>query len=112
MSQFPYSLIDLTLSRSELVEDPMQSLDKLPNLRSLKLLAISYLGKKMICLLGGFPQLRVLKLWKLELLEEWDVERGTLQALRDCEIRFCTSLKMLPAKLLHRTLLEIEVLLA
>ncbi|KAL6343352.1 hypothetical protein AAG906_022935 [Vitis piasezkii] len=103
-------LIDLTLSGSGLVEDPMQSLDKLPNLRSLKLLAKSYLGKNMLCSLGGFPQLRVLKLWKLEQLEEWNVEKGALQALRDLEIRFCRSLKILPAELLHRTLLKIEVI--
>ena len=70
MSQFPYSLVDLTLSGPGLEEDPMKSLDKLPNLRSLKLLAKSYLGKKMFYSLGGFPQLRVLKLWALELLEE------------------------------------------
>eukprot|EP00261_Vitis_vinifera_P033038 XP_019074281.1 PREDICTED: probable disease resistance protein At1g58602 [Vitis vinifera] len=112
MSQFPYSLIDLTLSGSGLVEDPMQSLDKLPNLRSLKLLAKSYLGKNMLCSLGGFPQLRVLKLWKLEQLEEWHVEKGALQALRDLEIRFCRSLKILPAELLHRTLLKIEIISA
>ncbi|KAJ9701582.1 hypothetical protein PVL29_006805 [Vitis rotundifolia] len=110
MSQFPYSLIDLTLSGSGLVEDPMQSLDKLPNLRSLKLLAKSYLGKNMLCSLGGFPQLRVLNLWKLEQLEEWNVEKGALQALRDLEIRSCRSLKILPAELLHRTLLQIEVI--
>ncbi|KAL6342412.1 hypothetical protein AAG906_009085 [Vitis piasezkii] len=110
MSQFPYSLIDLTLSGSGLVEDPMQSLDKLPNLRSLKLLAKSYLGKNMLCSLGGFPQLRVLNLWKLEQLEEWNVEKGALQALRHLEIRFCRSLKILPAELLHRTLLKIEVI--
>ncbi|KAJ9701579.1 hypothetical protein PVL29_006802 [Vitis rotundifolia] len=110
MSQFPYSLIDLTLSGSGLVEDPMQSLDKLPNLRSLKLLAKSYLGKNMFCSLGGFPQLRVLKLWKLEQLEEWNVEKGALQALRDLEIRFCTRLKILPAELLHRTLSKFEVI--
>ena len=109
LSQFPYSLIDLTLSGSGLVKDPMQSLEKLPNLRSLKLLAKSYLGKKMVCSLGGFSQLRVLKLWKLEQLEEWDVEKGALQALRDLEIRFCTSLKMLSAELQSRTLLKIEV---
>ena len=87
----------------------MQSLEKLPNLRSLKLLAKSYLGKKMVCSLGGFSQLRVLKLWKFEQLEEWDVEKGALQALRDLEIWFCTSLKMLPAELQARTLLKIEV---
>ncbi|KAL6342401.1 hypothetical protein AAG906_009074 [Vitis piasezkii] len=112
MSQFPYSLIDLTLSGSGLVEDPMQSLDKLPNLRSLKLLAKSYLGKNMLCSLGGFPQLRVLNLWKLEQLEEWNVEKGALQALRHLEIRFCRSLKILPAELLHRTLLKIEIISA
>ena len=110
MSQFPYSLIDLTLSGSGLVEDPMQSLDKLANLRSLKLLAKPYLGKNMLCSLGGFPQLRVLNLWKLEQLEEWNVEKGALQALRHLEIRFCRSLKILPAELLHRTLLKIEVI--
>ncbi|RVW25368.1 Disease resistance protein RPP8 [Vitis vinifera] len=100
MSQFPYSLIDLTLSGSGLVEDPMQSLDKLPNLRSLKLLAKSYLGKNMLCSLGGFPQLRVLKLWKLEQLEEWNVEKGALQALRDLEIRFCRRCEKLSEKVL------------
>ena len=110
MSQFPYSLTDLTLSGSGLVEDPMRSLEKLPNLRSLKLLAKSYLGKKMVCLLGGFPQLRVLKLWKLEQLEEWNVEKGSLQALRFLEIRFCTSLKLLPTELPDRPLLKIEVI--
>ncbi|KAJ9701550.1 hypothetical protein PVL29_006773 [Vitis rotundifolia] len=110
ISQFPYSLIDLTLSGSGLAEDPMQSLDELPNLRSLKLFAKSYLGKNMLCSLGGFPQLRVLKLWKLEQLEEWNVEKGALQDLRDLEIRFCRSLKMLPVELLHRTLLKIEVI--
>ena len=110
MSQFPYSLTDLTLSGSGLVEDPMRSLEKLPNLRSLKLLSKSYLGKKMVCLLGGFPQLRVLKLWKLEQLEEWNVEKGSLQALRFLEIRFCTSLKLLPTELPDRPLLKIEVI--
>ena len=106
----PYSLIDLALSASGLVEDPMRLLDKLPNLRSLKLLAKSYLGKSMLCSFGSFPQLRVLKLWKLEQLEELNVEKGALQALRDLEVRFCRSLKILPAELLHRTLLKIEVL--
>ena len=110
MSQFPHSLTDLTLSGSGLVEDPMRSLETLPKLRSLKLLAKSYLGKKMVCLLGGFPQLRVLKLWKLEQLEEWNVEKGSLQALRYLEIRFCTSLKLLPTELPDRPLLKIEVI--
>ena len=111
ISEFPNGLIDLTLSGSGLAEDPMQSLDKLPNLRSLKLYAKSYLGKNMFCSFGGFPQLRVLKLWKLEQLEKWNVEKGALQALLDLEIRLCQSLKELPVELQqHRTLLKIEVI--
>ncbi|KAJ9701553.1 hypothetical protein PVL29_006776 [Vitis rotundifolia] len=109
VSQFPHSLIDLTLSGSELTEDPMQSLDKLPNLKSLELFAKSYLGNSMLCSLGGFPRLRVLKLWKLDQLGEWSVEIGALQALRDLEIRYCERLPMLPAEFVHRTFLKIEV---
>ncbi|KAL6342567.1 hypothetical protein AAG906_012424 [Vitis piasezkii] len=113
VSQFPPSLIDLTLSGSELTEDPMQSLNKLPNLRSLKLFAKSYLGKSMHCSLGGFPQLRVLKLWKLDQLEDWKVEKGALQALRDLEIRYSERTPILPEELLDRSpFLKIDVKLA
>ncbi|KAJ9701561.1 hypothetical protein PVL29_006784 [Vitis rotundifolia] len=113
VSQFPPSLIDLTLSGSELTEDPMQSLDKLPNLRSLKLFAKSYLGKSMHCSLGGFPQLRVLKLWKIDQLEDWKVEKGALQALRDLEISYSERTPMLPEELLDRSpFLKIDVKLA
>ncbi|RVW73477.1 Disease resistance protein RPM1 [Vitis vinifera] len=113
VSQFPPSLIDLTLSGSELTEDPMQSLNKLPNLRSLKLFAKSYLGKSMHCSLGGFPQLRVLKLWKLDQLEDWKVEKGALQALRDLEIRYSERTPILPEELLDRSpFLKIDVKLS
>eukprot|EP00261_Vitis_vinifera_P034195 XP_019075438.1 PREDICTED: disease resistance protein RPH8A-like [Vitis vinifera] len=114
VSQFPPSLIDLTLSGSELTKDPMESLGKLPNLRSLKLFAKSYLGKSMHCSLGGFRQLRVLKLWKLDQLEDWKVEKGALQALRDLEIRYSErTTPTLPEELLDRSpLLKIDVKLA
>ena len=110
VSQFPPSLIDLTLSGSELTEDPMQSLDKLPNLRSLKLYAKSYLGKSMHCSKGGFPQLRVLKLWNLDQLEEWKVEKGALQAIRDLEIRYSERPLVVPEELSDRSpLLKIDI---
>ena len=57
LSEFPESLIDLTLSGSELSEDPIQKLDKLPNLKFLRLLTKSYIGKNMLCSSGGFPKL-------------------------------------------------------
>ena len=65
ISKFPNSLTVITLSWSGLAEDPMQKLDKLPNLRVLVLRSRSYIGKHMLCSSGGFPQLRVLKLWLL-----------------------------------------------
>ena len=105
----PESLSDLTLSGSGLTEDPLQKLDKLPNLKILRLLAKSYMGKNMLCSSGGFPQLRVLKLWKLEELEEWNVEEGALRALRDLEIRSCPRLKMLPKELQHRNLMNLKL---
>ena len=109
MSEFPHSLNTLTLSWSGLTEDPMQTLDKLPNLRVLRLLRRSYIGKHMLCPSRGFPQLRVLKLWELEQLEEWNVEERALGALRDLEIRSCMVLRMLPEGLRHRTFLELKL---
>ena len=38
------------------------------------------------------------------------MEKGALQSLIDLEIRFCSSLKVLPEELLPRTLLKIEVI--
>ncbi|KAJ9178341.1 hypothetical protein P3X46_010232 [Hevea brasiliensis] len=98
VSALPRSLIDLTLSASGLVEDPMQTLAKLPNLRIVRLF------------FGGFPKLEVLKFWELELLEEWNVEEGALTSLKDLEIRSCGNLKMLPDGLQHvRTLRELKL---
>ncbi|KAI8003638.1 putative disease resistance RPP8-like protein 2 [Camellia lanceoleosa] len=92
----PWALTELTLSASGLKEDPMRTLKNLPNLRILRLFSNSFIGKHMLCSPVGFPQLRVLALWKLEQLEEWKVAKGALPNLIDLEIRSCTKLKMLP----------------
>ncbi|KDP43878.1 hypothetical protein JCGZ_20888 [Jatropha curcas] len=96
ISNFPQSLTEVTLSASGLIEDPMQTLEKLPNLRILRLFSKSFSGKKMLCKDGGFPKLEVLKLWELELLEEWNMEKGAMPSLKHLEIRHCINLKMLP----------------
>ena len=52
---YPSNLVELKLENCELEQDPMLTLDKLPNLRVLKLMWRSYMGKKMTCSSGGFP---------------------------------------------------------
>ena len=110
ISEFPENLIELALSASALTEDPLQKLGKLPKLRILGLFSKSYVGKNMCCPQNSFPQLQVLKLWKLEELEDWIVEEGALSRLRDLEIRSCASLHKLPDGLQHvKTLQELKI---
>ncbi|CAL5328987.1 unnamed protein product [Camellia sinensis] len=47
--QFPPNLTYLHMGNTELEEDPMPTLEKLPNLRSLILDWNSYIGKEMVC---------------------------------------------------------------
>ncbi|XP_057976193.1 disease resistance protein RPP13-like isoform X2 [Malania oleifera] len=104
--KLPQSLRILTLSMSQLEEDPMPILERLPNLSILRLFARSYVGKKMVCRRGGFHRLRVLKLWWLQELVDWIVEIGSMGMLRELEIRCCQGLKKLPEALLQVTTLE------
>ncbi|KAK4591337.1 hypothetical protein RGQ29_021512 [Quercus rubra] len=100
ISEFPQSLSDLTLSASGLKNDPMPALDKLPNLKSLCFYSGSYERREMVCSRGRFTKLLVLKLWKLEMLEELQVEEEAMQNLRELDIRSCKELKF-PTGLKH-----------
>ncbi|KAH7858796.1 hypothetical protein Vadar_028174 [Vaccinium darrowii] len=105
-SMLPEALTELTLSGSRLSEDPMPTLGKLPKLRILRLFWESFLGNHMRCPSGGFPQLRILKLWKLEKLKGWKVEKGALSDLIDLEIRSCQNLEKLPDELRYSRTLQ------
>ncbi|KAH7565620.1 hypothetical protein JRO89_XS09G0235800 [Xanthoceras sorbifolium] len=87
----PY-LRKLTLSMSRLSNDPMPVLGQLPHLNILRLYSNSYMGTRINCVSGGFPNLRLLKLWKLQ-VQEWTVEEGALPCLTELEIRDCYNLK-------------------
>ncbi|WJX20113.1 hypothetical protein P8452_09705 [Trifolium repens] len=109
LSQFPRSLIELTLSHSKLQDDPMKVLKNFPNLQILCLLAESYTGTTMVCESQSFPQLHVLNIWLLEQLQEWEIEGGALPCLRQLEIRSCRNLQRIPDGLKHvNTLLELK----
>ncbi|GMY35121.1 disease resistance protein rpp13 [Fagus crenata] len=90
IGNLPQNLTTLTLSMSELKDDPMPVLGKqLPQLSILRLLSRSYVGPKMTCPPWHFPNLRVLKMWKLGELEAWIVEKDAMPQLVELEIRGC-----------------------
>ncbi|XP_050285274.1 probable disease resistance protein RF9 isoform X2 [Quercus robur] len=100
MEKLPQSLTEVTLSASQLLENPMLKLSKLRDLRSLCLYSGSYKGTAMVCYSDDFPQLLVLKLWMLDDLERWDVKEKAMPNLRELEIRSCNKLEI-PTGLKH-----------
>lgn len=93
---FPTNLVELSLKSSMLMEDPTKTLEKLPNLRILKLKQSAYVGKEMVCSSGGFPQLQFLKLSFMNSVRTWRIEEGALSNLRRLEIVECKYLKIVP----------------
>ncbi|KAI8025895.1 putative disease resistance protein [Camellia lanceoleosa] len=128
--QFHPNLTNLLLANTKLEEDPMPTLEKLPNLRSLSLYFDAYIGKEMVCSSapltttapssssgggrggyggcdgGGFPKLRSLDLWNIENLEDWRVEQGAMPCLFRLQIRGCKKLKEIPDGLRFITTLQ------
>ncbi|XP_078158116.1 putative disease resistance RPP13-like protein 3 [Carex rostrata] len=96
VEMFPPNLTKLTLKWSKLEEDPMPILKKLLSLRILRLDSYSYMGTKLICSTGGFPNLEKLRLHYLPNLCHWDIEEGAMPVLRHLIIDTCQRLNALP----------------
>ncbi|KAK2384014.1 disease resistance protein RPM1 [Trifolium repens] len=110
LSQFPQSLVKLTLGFTKLTIDPMITLKDFPNLQKLCLAGKSYTGTTMVCKSQSFPKLLVFKFCNLENLEAWKIDPGALPSLQSLEIIFCPRLQMLPDGLKHvNTLLELKL---
>ncbi|XP_052287169.1 disease susceptibility protein LOV1-like isoform X2 [Citrus sinensis] len=97
--QFPPRLVELSLSNTELRDDPMPKLEKLPHLQVLKLKKNSFIGRKLVCSSGGFQSLNVLHLKSMFWLEEWIMENDAMQNLESLVINPCACLKILPEEL-------------
>ncbi|XP_052298286.1 disease resistance RPP8-like protein 3 isoform X2 [Citrus sinensis] len=98
--QFPPSLSQLTLSNTELMEDPTPILENLPLLRVLKLKQNSYLGRKLACVgLSSFPELKVLHLKSMYWLDEWTMGAGAMPKLESLIVNPCAYLRKLPEEL-------------
>ncbi|CAF2095178.1 unnamed protein product [Brassica napus] len=105
-SRFPPHLAHISLCFCELEEDPLQILEKLLHLKSVVLQYRSFVGRKMVCSKGGFPQLCKLDIVSLYDLEEWVIEEGSMPCLRTLEIWYCEKLKELPEGLKYITSLK------
>nr|XP_048329361.1 putative disease resistance protein At1g50180 [Ziziphus jujuba var. spinosa] len=93
---FPTNLTELSLKGSLSMEDPMEKLEKLPNLRILKLKQSAFVGKEMKCSSGGFPQLQFLKLAFMHSVRLWRIEERAMVNLRELEIVECKRLTIVP----------------
>ncbi|KAK2652778.1 hypothetical protein Ddye_012634 [Dipteronia dyeriana] len=74
--------------------DPMPLLGQLPHLNVLRLLSNSIMVERLTCSAGGFPKLRLLKLWHHKY---WNpilltVEKEAMSSLNELEIRDCNML--------------------
>ncbi|KAH9802521.1 putative disease resistance protein [Citrus sinensis] len=96
---FPHSLTHLSFSNTNLMDDPMSTLEKLPLLQVLKLKQNSYSGRKLTCGSYGFPNLKVLHLKSMLWLEEWTMGTGAMPKLECLLINPCAYLKRVPEQL-------------
>ncbi|KAA8533110.1 hypothetical protein F0562_033357 [Nyssa sinensis] len=102
-------LAKLVLQYSNLNQDPLKALQKLPNLVVLELRQ-AYVGEELCCEAGTYPRLKELKLCVLELLKCIRVEEGAMPELRALEIVSCEGLEMVPLGIEHLSNLQ-ELLL-
>ncbi|KAK5786827.1 hypothetical protein PVK06_041473 [Gossypium arboreum] len=90
------NLVYIKLVRCKLEEDPMPTLEKLPDLRVLEFYDKAFKGKEMFCSAHGFPKLESLSLMYLENLEELKMDEKAMPSLRGLEIGYCPNLNILP----------------
>ncbi|XP_025014021.2 putative disease resistance protein At1g50180 [Ricinus communis] len=96
LTLLPESLTKLTLAWTELKQDPMRILEKLPKLRYLAMHFSAYRGSNMVCSLGGFHQLEFLMLNCLEEVEEWEINEGAMPRLKVLYIMYLGQMKTIP----------------
>ncbi|KAI3946373.1 hypothetical protein MKW92_048300 [Papaver armeniacum] len=105
LQKYPSNLSKLTLHKSEMKDDPMETLQYLPNLTFLDMMK-TYVGEEMICSTNGFPQLQVLRITLLDRLKKFTVEQGGMPCLKELYLNYLKELCMLPEGLRFITTLK------
>lgn len=99
-TEFPSTLVELTLIKTHLKKDPMPVLELLPNLTFLRLEYGSYKGTAgMFCSAGGFPKLQELKLDGSCKVQGWKAEAGAMPCLVNLHIMAYDFMENLPEAL-------------
>lgn len=107
LQKYPQNLSKLHLSGSMFEEDPMATVQYLPNLKDLSMQRV-YDGEKMVCSSAGFPQVQILTFTEHKNLKEWRVDQGGMPHLKYLTIMKCKKLSMLPEGL--RFIISLEQL--
>uniref|UniRef100_A0A1J3GPD4 Putative disease resistance RPP8-like protein 2 n=1 Tax=Noccaea caerulescens TaxID=107243 RepID=A0A1J3GPD4_NOCCA len=100
---FPPQLEHIWLIGCRMEEDPIRILEQLVHLKSVYFSSGAFLGRRMVCSRGGFPQLCALKMSYQKELVEWIVEEGSMPCLRTLTIDNCKKLIELPDGLKYVT---------
>ncbi|KAF2538498.1 hypothetical protein F2Q68_00019818 [Brassica cretica] len=85
-THFPAHLTTISLTMCRLKEDPMP-------IQVVRLGDRSFCGSRMVCSMGGFPQLQKLSMTKLKEWEMWIVEEGSMPLLLFLDIDCCERLE-------------------
>lgn len=108
---FPPNLSQLTLEHTQLAQESIEILEKLPKLSILRFKAESYSKEKLTISADGFPQLEFLEFNSLESLHEFNIEENAVPRLESFLIVNCKGLRMLPEEMrfvatLHKLVIE------
>ncbi|KAK2969088.1 hypothetical protein RJ640_020399 [Escallonia rubra] len=101
-----HSLVTIQLRHSQLGDDPLQSLEALPNLEEITFLQ-AYEGESLTFRAGGFQRLKVLWLRQLKGLRSVTVEDGAMPHLEEIHFQGCELVDELPSGLRHLTNLQL-----
>jgi disease resistance protein RPM1 len=100
------SLVKLVLKWSKLSEDPLLSLQYLPNLVHLEFVQV-YNGEILCFQAKGFQRLKFLGLNKLDRLRMIIVEQGAMPSLEKMIVQSCKSLRRVPSGIEHLSTLKV-----
>lgn len=101
------NLVKLTLTFSQLTDNPMRSLKNLQNLLVLSITNNTYKGQSLHFEDGGFQTLKELSIGDLDNLNSITIDKGALLSLKKMELTTIPQLKTVPTGIQHLKKLEV-----